>query len=241
MDLERYIKDKDTFAVRVGKRLRWPVNRFLARQSLIGTQPFFTEDQVPGLTLLRENWETIRDEARALMADRASVPPLGKISPDHRRLAPDARWKSFFFTGYGYKAEANRARCPKTAALVDQVPNLVVAFFSIFEPGTYVHPHRGVTKAMLNVHLGLLVPPGPERCEIRVVDEVRGWTPGGYLIFDETFEHEVWNETAEPRVVLFLQVQRPMRWRGRWLGKLFLWGVKRTSFVQDVRRALDAS
>lgn len=241
MELEKYEAPADTFAVRVGKKLRWPVNRFLERQSLIGTQPFFEEAQVPGLDRLRENWEVIREELQALMADRAQVPPLGEISPDHRRLAPDASWKSFFFTGYGYKAEANRARCPKTAALVDQVPNLVVAFFSIFEPGAYVHPHRGVTKAMLNVHLGLLVPSGPERCEIRVADEVRGWTPGEYLIFDETFEHEVWNETAEPRVVLFLQVMRPMRWRGRWLGKLFLWGVKRTSFVQDVRRALKAS
>lgn len=241
MDLERYIKGNDTLAVRVGKRVRWPLNRFLARQSLIGQGPFFEASQVPGLDRLRANWETIRAEALTLMADRQDVPPLGKISPDHRRLAPNASWKSFFFTGYGYKARANRARCPETAKLVDQVPNLVVAFFSIFEPGTYVVPHEGVTKAMLNVHLGLLVPQGPGRCEIRVEDQVRGWSPGEYMIFDETFEHEVWNETAEPRVVLFLQVLRPMRWRGRFLGKFFLWCVKRTSFVQDVRRALAAT
>jgi beta-hydroxylase len=239
MELEQYIKGKDTLAVRFGKRVRWPLNRFLARQSLIGTQPFFEEEQVPGLDLLRRNWHVIREEAEALMADRGDVPPHGKISPDHRKLAPDASWKSFFFTGYGYRAEANRARCPRTAALVDQVPNLVVAFFSIFEPGAHVHEHRGVTKAMLNVHLGLIVPEG--RCEIRVEDEVRRWTPGEYLIFDETYAHEVWNMTDGPRVVLFLQVLRPMRWRGRALGKFFLWCIRRTSFVQDVRRALAAS
>jgi ornithine lipid ester-linked acyl 2-hydroxylase len=241
MDLEQYVKGRDTLAVRVGKRLRWPLNRFLARQSLIGTQPFFESSQVPGLEILRENWQVIRDEAAAVMGDRESVPPLGRVSPDHRRIAPTSAWKSFFFTGYGYKAKANRARCPKTAALIDRVPNVVVAFYSIFEPGTQVPRHNGVTKAMLNVHLALIVPQGEGRCEISVEGERRGWTPGEFLIFDETFAHEVWNETSEPRVVLFLQVLRPMRWRGRWLGKFFLWCVKRTSFVQDVRRALEVS
>lgn len=241
MDLEQYVKGRDTIAVRVGKRLRWPLNRFLARQSLIGTQPFFDEAQVPGLSLLREDWQVIREEALAVLADRESIPPLGKVSPDHRRIAATSAWKSYFFTGYGYHAAANRARCPKTAALIDRVPGLVVAFYSIFEPGTHVPPHRGVTKGLLNVHLGLIVPTEVEKCRIAVEGETRGWTPGKYLIFDETFEHEVWNETAEPRVVLFLQVLRPMRWRGRLLAKFFLWCVKRTSFVQDVREALDAS
>lgn len=241
MDFERYIKGRDTLAVRFGKWVRWPLNRFLERQSLVGAEPFYEAGQIPGLDALRENWQVIRDEAAALMQERDKVPPLGEISPDHRALASTSKWKSFFFTGYGYKAMDNRALCPRTAELVDRVPNLVVAFFSVFEPGTYVRPHRGVTKAMLNVHLGLLVPRGPERCEIRVGDQRRGWKPGEYMIFDETFEHEVWNETREPRVILFLQVMRPMRWRGRWLSRFFLWCIKRTSFVQDIRRALNAS
>lgn len=241
MDFERYIESKDTLAVRFGKRVRWPLNRFLERQSLIGTQPFFEPAQVPGLDLLRENWRVIREEAEALMVDRSKVPPLGEVSPDHRRIASTSAWKSFFFTGYGYQATRNRALCPRTAALIDQVPGLVVAFYSIFEPGTHVPPHKGVTKGLLNVHLGLIVPAEAGLCQIDVEGEVRGWQPGEYLIFDETFEHEVWNKSSEPRVVLFLQVMRPMRWPGRYLGKFFLWCIKRTSFVQDVRRALDAS
>jgi beta-hydroxylase len=241
MELEQYDTAEDNWAIRIGSRLRWPINRFLARQSLIGQGPFFDEAQVPGLGVLRDHWNDIHDEVKGLLTERGSVPPLGRISPDHRRIAPSSDWKSFFFTGYGYNAMQNRARCPKTAALIDRVPNVVVAFFSIFEPGTYVPEHRGVTKAMLNVHLGLVVPSGPERCEIRVAQEVRGWTPGEFLIFDETYHHEVWNETREPRVVLFVQVLRPMRWPGRLMGKFFLWAVKRTRFVQDVRRALAAS
>lgn len=241
MDLEKYARDGHGLVMHFGRKVRWPLNRFLSRQSLVGTQPFFDPGQLPGLDLLRDNWQTIRAEALTVLADRQNVPPLGKVSPDHRGIAPNAAWKSFFFSGYGYRAEANRTRCPKTAALLDRVPNVVVAFFSIFEPGTYVKAHKGVTSGLINVHLPLVVPPpAAGRCEIRVDDQVRRWTPGEYLIFDETYEHEVWNDTAEPRVVLLLQVLRPMRWRGRWLGKFFLWCVKRTSFVQDIRKAINA-
>jgi len=241
MELEKYAPAKDTPAVWIGKRVRRPLNRWLAGQSLIGRAPFFSEAQVPGISILRDNWQVIREEALAVLADRDNVPPLAEISPDHRRIAQNAGWKSLFFIGYGYKSAPNRARCPKTAALIDQVPDVIVAFFSIFEPGTHIAPHYGVTKAMLNVHLPLVVPPESDRCELRVRDEVRRWTPGEFLIFDETFNHEAWNESREPRLVLFLQVLRPMRWPGRVMGKLFLWGIRRTSYVQDARVAIGAA
>ena len=238
--VENYEAIKDSLAVWIGKRVRRPMNRWLAGQSLIGRQPFFDEAQVPGISLLRENWETIRDEARAVMAERDAIPAFGEISPDHRRIAQTSAWKSFFFVGYGYEVAQNRARCPRTAALIDQVPDVVVAFYSIFEPGAHIRDHYGVTKAMLNVHLGLMVPEGPERCEIRVRDTMRRWQAGEFLIIDETFNHEAWNDSSEPRVVLFLQVMRPMRRPGRLLGKLFLWSLKRTTYVQDARRAIGA-
>ena len=241
MDLEQYSRGQLPWLMRKARDLRWPVNRFLTRQSRIGTRPMLSPSDIPGLDLLGDNWEVIRDEALAVMADRQNVPALGKVSPDHRGIASTSAWKSFFFEGYGYKAAANRARCPQTAALVDRVPNAVVAFFSIFEPDTYVPPHKGVTSGLVNVHLPLVVPP-PEagRCEIRIDDRLHRWTPGEYLVFDETFEHEVWNDTRQPRVVLLLQVLRPMRWRGHVLGKFFLWCIKRTSFVQDLRRNIGA-
>lgn len=228
--------------MRKARDIRWPVNRFLTRQSRVGTQPLFDPSAVPGLDVLRDNWEAIRDEALAVMAGREDVPALGKVSPDHRGIAPTSAWKSFFFVGYGYRPRSNRARCPQTAALVDRVPNAVVAFYSIFEPQTYVPRHRGVTSGLINVHLPLIVPPeAAGRCEIRIDDTVHRWTPGEFLIFDETYEHEVWNDTQQPRVILLLQVLRPMRWRGRLLGKFFLWCIKRTSFVQDIRRNLEAA
>ena len=195
---------------------------------------------LPGIGLLSDNWEMIRTEAEALLVNRAEIPPLGRISPDHRRIARDSSWKSFFLCGHGYKIPANCARCPATAALLDRIPGVVVAFFSIFEPGTHVPEHYGLTKALLNVHLGLIVPNGIYRCEIRVRDEIRRWSPGQLLIFDETYNHEAWNLTDQPRVVLFLHVRRPMRWAGSLVSWLFLAAVRRTTVVQDARRALAA-
>ncbi|WP_260925539.1 aspartyl/asparaginyl beta-hydroxylase domain-containing protein [Novosphingobium sp. 9] len=237
---ERFERIKETRAVKLGKRIRKPLNRFLARFSTIATTPIIDPAPVPGIELLRANWQAIAAEARAVLAERDAVPAFAKISPDHRRIAPSAKWKSFFFKGYGYDSPMNRAKCPQTAALVDRIPNVVVAFYSVFEPGTDVPSHHGVTKAMLNVHLGLSVPGGSEVCGIKVDGEDHGWREGELFVFDETYEHEAWNHTDRARVILFLQVMRPMRWPGRLLGKLFLAGVKRTSYVQDVRKAIGA-
>jgi beta-hydroxylase len=225
--------------VRFGKALRRPVNAWLARQSAIGDDPIVDARHVPALMALQPHWETIRGELLKLLADGGEVPSLGSISPDHRRIAPPP-WKSFFFEGYGFRSQANCARCPRTAELLDRVPGLVVAFFSILEPGTHIPRHRGLTKAWLNCHLPLLVPRAPGRCEIEIADARRRWREGEWLVFDETNRHEVWNLTGEPRVVLFLQVRRPMRLPGRLASKLIYHGVRVSSFAQDARRAIGA-
>nr|WP_166180202.1 aspartyl/asparaginyl beta-hydroxylase domain-containing protein [Altererythrobacter segetis] len=233
-------KITNTRAVRIGKRLRDPVNRWIARQSLIGDEPFVDPAVIPGLAELGENWREIRDELVPLLTERNAIPALGEISPDHKAIARDGHWKSFFFTGYGFRAACNHARCPTTSALLEKVPGLVVAFFSIMEPGTHVPPHRGVTKAWLNCHLGMVVPDGPGRCAMEVAGQSIEWREGEWLVFDETHRHEVWNERQSPRVVLFLQVRRPMRLAGRMAASLLIRAIRRTSFVQDIRRNLGA-
>jgi beta-hydroxylase len=226
--------------VRIGKRLRDPVNRWIARQSLIGDTPFVDPAAVPGLAELGDHWREIQAELLPLLEERRAIPALGEISPDHRKIAHDAHWKSFFFTGYGFRAAQNHARCPTTSALLDKVPGLVVAFFSIMEPGTNVPPHRGVTKAWLNCHLGMVVPEGPGRCAMEVAGQSVEWREGEWLVFDETRLHQVWNERQSPRVVLFLQVRRPMRLLGRLAASALIQAIRRTSFVQDIKRNLGA-
>lgn len=235
-----YRRGRESRLVKYGKRLRRPLNRWMAHHSLIPTTPILDPADVPGISVLRENWEVIRAEAMALVAERDVIPPLAEISPDHRRIARNSAWKSFFLRGHGYDSPSNRARAPRTSALIDKVPHCIVAFYSVFEPGTDLAPHHGVSKAMLNIHLGLCVPGPKDECGIRINDEDHGWREGEFLVFDETFKHEAWNRAAQPRVILFLQVMRPMRWPGRALAALFLWGIRRTSYVQDARKAIGA-
>ena len=238
---DRFVQPRQSAMVRFGKRLRDPVNAFLADQSLIGDQAVHDAAVVPGLEEIRPQWQSIRDELLPLMHERESILPLGKISPDHRRIASTPAWKSYFFSGYGWHSRANRAICPQTSQAIDSVPGMVVAFFSIMEPGTHVPRHRGLTKAWLNCHLPLIVPDDGGRCEIAINGEFHRWEQGQWLVFDETFEHEVWNLSSQPRVVLFLQVQRPMGAAGRLASKAIYHGIRNSSFVGDARSAIGAT
>jgi beta-hydroxylase len=236
---ETFVRPKQTALVRFGKWLRDPVNRWFARQSLIADTPIVPAEALPCLNTLSENWHVVREELLPLVVDRSDIPAFGKISPDHRRIAHSQHWKSFFFEGYGFQSQANRALCPRTAQMLDQIPGLVVAFFSIMEPGTHVPRHRGLTKAWLNCHLPIAVPPADEgRCEMQVGDQIVRWEEGKWLVFDETNPHEVWNDTDSVRVVLFLQVQRPMSFAGRLAARLIYAIIRRTSFVQDAKKAM---
>ncbi len=219
--------------IRVGKHLRGLFDRIIARSSLIPNDPVLDVRNFPWTASLRENWEAIREEAiRAGLA--REVPSLASISPDHRAIAPMNRWRSFFLWGYGYRIDENIAQCPITNALVAQIPDLNSAFFSILAPGTHIPPHRGVTKGLVTCHLGLVIPRDGD-VRMRLEDRVLRWAEGETLVFDDTYDHEVWNDTSGTRVVLLIQTKRPLRNPGKWIAELFLGIVRRSAFVQEAR------
>ena len=224
--------------MRLGLWLQPRINTVSARHSKIGNHSFYPTHAFPWIAALEANWETIRAEALAVTQDLSKVPPLAEISPDHRRIAPAGLWRSFFLYGYGYRVPENCAAAPVTAALVRKVPGLNSALFSILKPGTHIPAHTGVSKSLLTCHLGLRVPAARERCRMRVGEEVTLWDEGRAFVFDDMVNHEVWNDTDEVRIVLLIQFRRPMRLVGRVLGELFLWGVRRSRFVQDARRGV---
>jgi aspartyl/asparaginyl beta-hydroxylase (cupin superfamily) len=222
----------------LGRRLQPMVNRAVAHASLVGDRPLHDKRDFSWIAALERNWDDIHREAVAALKDMTAVPPLAEISPDHRDIAPADKWRSFFLYGYGYREEANIRRCPRTDALLGTIPGLNSAFFSVLAPGAYIPPHVGVTKAIMTCHLGLAVPRDGARCTMRVADRTVQWHPGQALVFDDTYEHEVANDTDEIRVVLLIQFRRPVRRSGRLIGGLFLWAVRRSRFVQDARRSV---
>lgn len=220
---------------RMGKKLRPWFDDILARSSLVGDPPVFEAATFPWTAELEANWEAIRKEALSVLQSE-DVPILPDISPDHGRLGADRKWKSFFLYGYGYQVEANCAKCPETARLVAGVPNLNSAFFSILAPGARIPRHRGVTKGLITCHLGIMVPKDRMAVRMAVHDRMVHWQEGKCLVFDDTYFHEVWNETDETRVVLLVQFGRPMRQPGKAIGAAFMGAVRRSPFVQEARK-----
>ncbi|MEP9358191.1 aspartyl/asparaginyl beta-hydroxylase domain-containing protein [Sphingomonas sp. KR3-1] len=225
------------FLIKYGKHLRGALDRFIARFSLVSTDPVLDVRDFAWTEALRANWQAIRAEAIAAAFEPHLAPSLALISPDHRAIAPANKWRSFFLYGYGYLVQENLDRCPVTTRLVEAIPGLNSAFFSILAPGTHIPAHRGVTKGLITCHLGLIVPRDGD-ARMRIDDRVLRWAEGETLVFDDTYDHEVWNDTSGTRVVLLIQFRRPLRQPGRWFVDRFLAWIRGSAFVQDARTNL---
>ncbi|MEO1209503.1 MAG: aspartyl/asparaginyl beta-hydroxylase domain-containing protein [Cyanobacteria bacterium J06638_20] len=194
-----------------GKNLAQKVEAMVPTYSKVGESVFFSTEHFPWSHALESNWKVIREELDEVMVNVDDLPNFHDISPRQRRIAGDNLWKTYFFQAFGFRAQQNCDRCPETVKLLKQVPGLKVAFFSILAPGKHIPEHRGKHKGLIRYHLGLKVPENKEACRIRVDDQFAHWEEGKSLIFDDTYYHEVWNDTDEYRAILFLDIARPLR------------------------------
>jgi aspartyl/asparaginyl beta-hydroxylase (cupin superfamily) len=226
--------------IAVGERVLAPIERFIGKRSLVGDATFFPNDRFPWIERVEANWETIRQELQGVLADHEALPNFQDISKDQIEITDDDNWKTYFLYGYGFKAPLGIQTCPKTAALMEQVPGMTTAMFSILSPRKHILDHRGPYKGVLRYHLGLIVPEQAEQCRIRVGEDIRHWVQGKSLIFDDTFNHEVWNDTDETRVVLFVDVLRPLPPPWSTLNKLIVKAIGYSPFVLDAKRNQEA-
>ncbi len=220
----------------MGKRLTRGLAGFLGGQSLVGDTPILDSAQFPFLKSFTGSYPAILAEAREILKHREAIPYFQEVSPDQMRIAKGNNWRTFILFGFGSKLEKNCRQAPVTAALLAAVPNIQSAWFSILGPGYHIPPHRGVTKGILRAHLGLIIPKQAERCRMRVGDTINVWRPGEIFVFDDTYEHEVWNDTDEERVILLFDFDRPMKLWGKLLNRSFLSAMKLTAFYQEPKR-----
>jgi aspartyl/asparaginyl beta-hydroxylase (cupin superfamily) len=226
--------------ISAGERLLAPVERWIGRRSLVGDATFFELDRFPWVAEVERNWTTIRDELLAVLEDRDALPNFQDISKDQIEITDDDRWKTFFLYGYGFQAKLGVEMCPRTAALMRQIPGMTTAMFSILSPRKHILDHRGPYKGVLRYHLGLIVPRDKEACRIRVGDDVRHWEEGKSMIFDDTYNHEVWNDTDDTRVVLFVDVLRPLPSPESTINSLIVKAIGWSPFVLDAKRNQEA-
>jgi len=180
---------------------------------------FFDRRLFPWFDQLEAHTAVMREELLALWAadDPNFRPyvarPPGTPLDQWSELNHSPRWSAFFFWENGRRDDANCARCPRTAAAIESLPVLDIpgkgptAMYSILKPHTRIPPHTGTTNARTTIHLPLVVPPG---CGFRVGAEVREWREGEAWAFDDTIEHEAWNDSDSPRAILIIDGWNPL-------------------------------
>ncbi len=215
-----------------GKLLMRTLDAFLVGHSKVSTTPFLERAAFPWVTELEAEAETIRAELNLVLQRPEDIPTFHEMSPDQARISKGNNWRTFVFSVFGQRINENCERCPHTAKALAQVPGLQNAWFSILAPGYHIPPHRGPTKAVVRCHLGLVIPAQAEQCWIRVGGQTRHWENGRCLLFDDTFEHEVRNDTAEARVVLFIDVDRPLDAIGERCRRMVLGLLRASSYVK---------
>jgi beta-hydroxylase len=186
-------------------------------------------------TLERE-WRTIRAELDGLMTRKDELPGFQDILADVGAVSDDRGWKSFLFIGAGNRLPRNIAQCPQTWRALRAVPGLSTAMFSIFEPGKHLRPHRGPYNGLLRLHLGLIVPDTSDAVAIRVGSRLCHWEEGRTLVFDDSYEHEAWNRGDRPRVVLFVDFVRPLRFPANVLNRVLLAFAAHAPFIRAAQR-----
>ncbi|MGF1670257.1 MAG: aspartyl/asparaginyl beta-hydroxylase domain-containing protein, partial [Balneolaceae bacterium] len=179
-------KEKSRLIIRLGSKALWAFEKIIAKYSKIPTTPFLDPYQFDWVENLENNWEKIRAEVDEILKQKEYIPSFHEISKDQKSITQDNKWKTYFLYGFGYKAEKNCQRCPETTKLIEQIPGMKTAFFSILAPGKHIPAHRGVYNGVIRCHLGLKVPEPKEKCRIRVEDQFAHWEEGKTIMFDDT-------------------------------------------------------
>jgi aspartyl/asparaginyl beta-hydroxylase (cupin superfamily) len=201
-----------------GKRARYTPQPTFMYFPGIPALEFFDNTEFPWLAGIEARAEEIRAELTAVLgSDQGGLEPYvaypeGTPLDQWRELNQSRRWSAYFLWKEGVAHPEHLTRCPRTTEALEGAPRCEIAqhgpnaFFSILEPRTRIPPHTGVTNARLTVHLPLVVPPD---CGFRVGSETRAWIPGKAWVFDDSIEHEAWNNSAAPRAILIFDIWNP--------------------------------
>ncbi len=181
---------------------------------------FYDREQFDWVPNLEAQTAPIREEALAVFADNAAFKPYlisdeNRPQNEHHEMLNNDDWGAFYLWQDGQEVTANTARCPATKAALaplfentistipNRSPNIL---FSLLRPGAKIPPHNGLINARLICHLPLVVPDG---CGFRVGNDTRAWHEGEMFLFDDTIEHEAWNNSDKPRLILLFEIWRP--------------------------------
>ncbi len=188
-----------------------PYNVLMYAFSAVPAKPYLDRSAFGHLDPLRDQWPAIREEALHLF-DEGYIRAAEKHNDASFASFFKEGWKRFYLTWYGEPLASAQALCPNTVALLAKIPEVKAAMFALLPPGSKLNPHRDPFAGSLRYHLGL-VTPNSDACRIFVDGEEYAWRDGEDVVFDETYVHWAENRTDQTRVILFCDVERPLRTR----------------------------
>lgn len=208
--------------------------RLNLRCSKVGNPPVYDNRTFPWAAAIEGEWHLIRAELERVLVRKEELPAFHEIAGEVRSISDDRDWKTFMICAFGKKSDEAVKVCPETWRILQKIPGLTTAMFSIFEPGKHLKAHRGPYNGFLRFHLGLIVPKVPPgTIAIRVNDQICHWEEGKALIFDDAFEHEAWNHSDQTRVVLFVDFLKPLRFPASLVNWILLNVALFTPFVRE--------
>lgn len=213
----RQFSDHSTFVA--------PINVFMYLFSKVANTPYQSVADFPELKPLQENWEKIRDEALQLR-DGGGIKAAGSLNDVGFNSFFKTGWKRFYLKWYGDAHPSAAVLCPYTTALLRDIPSIKAAMFAELPPGGRLVRHRDPFAGSLRYHLGLQTP-NDAGCYLEVDGQRYHWRDGEPVMFDETYIHYAENTTQSDRVILFCDIERPLRYRwacavNRWCAKNLL-------------------
>ena len=186
-----------------------PLNWLIYTFSAVPNRPILDLADFPHLKPLLDNWQIIRDEAMQLQEQGAV-----RASDKHDDIGFNSffrtGWKRLYVKWYDDPLPSARRSCPRTVALVNSIPSIKGAMFASLPPGATLVAHRDPFAGSIRFHLGLMTP-NDDRCRIYIDGKPYSWRDGEGIVFDETFIHKAYNETDKQRIILFCDVERPVR------------------------------
>ncbi len=211
------------------------VETMIARFSLLGDPPVYDNKHFPWVAEVEQDSRKVRAELDSVMKYRDSMPSFQDIVKEVALIQNDNDWKTYFLKGVGMDCEENAKQCPETMKVLKKIPGLTTAFFSILSPRKHIPSHRGPWAGVLRLHMALIVPEPTENVRIRIANQVCHWEEGRCLIFDDTWNHEVWNDTDGHRVVLFIDFERPLRRPWNWFNHFILNLAPLAPFLREAK------
>ena len=193
-----------------------PYNLLMYAFSAVPARPILERRGFPQLDLLQANWQAIRTEALHLF-DEGYIWAAEKHNDASFNSFFKQGWKRFYLKWYGEPLASAEALCPQTVALLKSIPSVKAAMFALLPPGSKLNPHRDPFAGSLRYHLGLITP-NSDDCRIFIDGHMHAWGDGKDVVFDETFVHWAENKTDQTRVILFADVERPLR--TRWMSAI---------------------